>query len=811
MHKLLPILVLVLWRAALLAQVVGYVPDTSSARAVIIGVSNYQDESINDLTYADVDAQLFADFLQSPAGGSLADQHLRLLTNEQATLARIEAALSWLVKDVQESGLAIIYFAGHGDVENESEQGTAYLLAHDTPKNNYPLNALSLDFLDQKITKLAAKNVRVVVISDACHSGSLAGDANNGRQATARKLMQRQGDELKILSCQPYELSQEGTEWGGGHGVFSYYLIDGLKGLADADDNDVVDLHELELFLQDEVWKATGRTQHPDIFGGYKREAVAIVNKEIVVDFRSREKKSIQGDYVQDYLNKLASEESRKRYLRFDRALKRGRFIKPSGKSAADYYHQILADSTLFPLRGIIDESFTIALVDSVQQAINAYLDADPGELAQRVLFSEKYREFPRYLQQVADILGPEDTRYEPTLAKQYYFEGLVLRLEAEQQFGVDSIYQQALGWQLKALEKEDKAAYIYNELGILKRRLGQTTQAAEFLHKAAKLAPTWAIPYNNLAILHKNNKEPQLAKKFYQKAIALKESFSSAYANLGNIYNNSKPSQVDSAEFMYLKAIEFGNNYPDNHYNLAVLYNKSKDSLRKAQAEWEFRKVLQLDGRYWKAYWGLGNMFLNIGKVDSAIAVYQRGLVVAPQEAVLHRHLGLAYANKDNMASIAEKAYLSSLLLNPSYLSPYLDLGYLYPGEFRWLTVLGSNNLEKAEKYALADKIGLQFYREKKYENALMAFQFAIELDDQNPLAYFHQTVAYTKLENVEKACWKSLKTTLRVAQKADENYFSKMVKTRAFAELRTDKRFPALMQRHYPEQWVEHAKTAE
>ncbi|MEL6274214.1 MAG: caspase family protein, partial [Bacteroidota bacterium] len=159
MHKLLPILVLVLWRAALLAQVVGYVPDTSSARAVIIGVSNYQDESINDLTYADVDAQLFADFLQSPAGGSLADQHLRLLTNEQATLARIEAALSWLVKDVKESGLAIIYFAGHGDVENESEQGTAYLLAHDTPKNNYPLNALSLDFLDQKITKLAAKNV----------------------------------------------------------------------------------------------------------------------------------------------------------------------------------------------------------------------------------------------------------------------------------------------------------------------------------------------------------------------------------------------------------------------------------------------------------------------------------------------------------------------------------------------------------------------------------------------------------------------------------------------------------------------------
>ncbi|MBK8702498.1 MAG: hypothetical protein IPN33_02030 [Saprospiraceae bacterium] len=152
-------------------------------------------------------------------------------------------------------------------------------------------------------------------------------------------------------------------------------------------------------------------------------------------------------------------------------------------------------------MRSIIDERLTVVLLDSVQQAINAYLNTDPQELAQRDRFDKKYSRFPAYLSRAAKILSPNDARYRQTLAKQYYFEGLVLRLEAEQLDGSDSLCQLALEKQQQALEYEDRAAYIYNELGFLLLELGQPEQGLEQLRRAISLSPTWAIPYNNLGI----------------------------------------------------------------------------------------------------------------------------------------------------------------------------------------------------------------------------------------------------------------------------------------------------------------------
>lgn len=43
--------------------------------AAVIGISDYQDEAITDLLFADKDAEAFANFLRSTAGGTLDDDH----------------------------------------------------------------------------------------------------------------------------------------------------------------------------------------------------------------------------------------------------------------------------------------------------------------------------------------------------------------------------------------------------------------------------------------------------------------------------------------------------------------------------------------------------------------------------------------------------------------------------------------------------------------------------------------------------------------------------------------------------------------
>jgi uncharacterized caspase-like protein len=109
--------------------------DTGETYAVVVGISDYQDEGIPDLRFADKDAEAFAGFLQSPAGGSLDEDHLKILLNEQATMAQFAIALDWLMEKIGENDQAIIYFSGHGDVEKRTLTQPGFLLCWDaTPK-----------------------------------------------------------------------------------------------------------------------------------------------------------------------------------------------------------------------------------------------------------------------------------------------------------------------------------------------------------------------------------------------------------------------------------------------------------------------------------------------------------------------------------------------------------------------------------------------------------------------------------------------------------------------------------------------------
>ena len=108
---------------------------TGTTRAVVIGISDYQ--RIPDLQYADRDAIAFANWLQSPSGGNLPPENIQLLTNEQATSGQMGAAIEGLLEVCKEDDKAIIYFSGHGDVENKTMFNRGYLLAYDSPPVSY--------------------------------------------------------------------------------------------------------------------------------------------------------------------------------------------------------------------------------------------------------------------------------------------------------------------------------------------------------------------------------------------------------------------------------------------------------------------------------------------------------------------------------------------------------------------------------------------------------------------------------------------------------------------------------------------------
>jgi uncharacterized caspase-like protein len=66
-----------------------------------------------------------------------------------------------------------------------------------------------------------------------------------------------------FTSCEGYEVSRESDKWGGGHGIFTWALLDGLNGKADADNDGIVSLGELLDYVDITVRRETANEQHP--------------------------------------------------------------------------------------------------------------------------------------------------------------------------------------------------------------------------------------------------------------------------------------------------------------------------------------------------------------------------------------------------------------------------------------------------------------------------------------------------------------------------------------------------------------------
>ncbi|HNU88489.1 MAG TPA: caspase family protein, partial [Ferruginibacter sp.] len=157
------------------AQTVNQDSATGNVYALLVGISKYSDPDIPPLQFADRDAVVFADFLQSKAGGSVPKDNIRLLTNANASTAAVTMAIKWLVRTCKKGDLVFFYFSGHGDLESITMFNQAYLICYNTPVESYESMSLSVNYLNDIAFTLSAKTgVNVVLITDACHSGKMA-------------------------------------------------------------------------------------------------------------------------------------------------------------------------------------------------------------------------------------------------------------------------------------------------------------------------------------------------------------------------------------------------------------------------------------------------------------------------------------------------------------------------------------------------------------------------------------------------------------------------------------------------------------
>ncbi|WP_170110201.1 tetratricopeptide repeat protein [Flavilitoribacter nigricans] len=628
---------------------------TSAVRAVIVGISDYQ--NISDLDYADRDAEALAAYLRSSAGGEVPDSNIRLLLNEEATQMQLAMALDWLQEESQPGDRAYIYFSGHGDVEKKTARQRGFLLTYDAPNTTYMAGgAFPILFLQDIIGVLSSeKDVEVILMADACRAGKLAGNSIGGNHVTAEKLAESYANEIKILSCQQDELSQEGERWGGGRGVFSYHLIEGLIGLADASGDSEVDLREIRNYLESQVGQETAGNQFPLVVGDLGH-ALAKVNNESLARLKEEKSELVMKEAVA-MKNRGGSRPDPdtliwQQYLAFNEAVKDKHLLYPEGGAAYTIYQKIAGETILRPYRDEMKRKLAVALHDEAQQAINAYLSTPQEELLKRWSHDDRYTYYPQYLGVAADLLGKDHFMYEDLRTRQLYFEGLELRLKGEQE-KKKTLFQEALAKQQAVIGQDSSAAYAFNELGLLYRRLGEEKMATAYLDEAHENSPTWVLPMANLVGNYAELGKLEEAREMAKEALALDSSFTLIYHNLAYTYEIEE--NWEKAIEYYKKGVSFNPEYAPSYYNIGLAYYHRDELAETEKYFLEYaEKLADTDASIWS---DLGYIASVQEKWDNAEQYFKKALTVNPDYELTYLNLGEFYLNNNRLAE-AEEAY---------------------------------------------------------------------------------------------------------------------------------------------------------
>ncbi len=249
--------------------------ENNNAVALIVGITNYK--NIPLAIYADNDAKMFSDFAYRSLGVSR--DKIKLLVNETANFVEIKKTIKrWLQNEIKSGETDVyIFFAGHGLVSDN--QKDLYLLPYDGEPTLLDDTSLKRSELFSIISESNPKSVTAFL--DTCYSGLTRENKMLIASARPLKIVAEENTipmNINLITAAANNEIANGLE-AAEHGMFSYYLMEGLSGNADIDNDKNITLGELYSYLSEKVKDKSsklGRQQNPQLSGDKDKVLVSL-------------------------------------------------------------------------------------------------------------------------------------------------------------------------------------------------------------------------------------------------------------------------------------------------------------------------------------------------------------------------------------------------------------------------------------------------------------------------------------------------------------------------------------------------------
>jgi tetratricopeptide (TPR) repeat protein len=671
--------------------------------ALVIGISNYQN-NIPNLKYAAADAKTFADFLESPRGGGLtlcsdtpsADCQLRLLTDKQATLAHVAGSFdSFIMQHASPANRLIVFIAAHGvypKIEEGFKPGAAILrqpviLTSDSDYSDAKVTGYLMSELRDDAARAALAYGGVIVFADVCRAGNLypSPEKSVGLQpAVAKALSSAQIGFL--MASQGDKDSYESSKFGGGHGAFSYSVLDYLTSgslptrLTFVDVQSAVVKRVRDLTLKRQVPDIQPPHNGPEtpIVYDTKQKTIPKLGKAtpLTPDDTRRPKKTVPIG--------LRGPGPPQQPASSDDLISTGRLRSDEPASAWQELERLKNDPAIPPdLVEAYRERLRTALEDRGQTIMLKYLRGD--QIEPRVEdFQQCAADFEAALE-----LNPRSSFNRS--------RALFCRARAMMFGRLEKDYADAIDLLQQSIRLDATRSYAYNALGIAyleqikapsDERLLPLAEAA--FHDAIHYSPYWAYPWHNLALLLSERGNYAASVDCYRKAIELAPEYPYLPYNLGLLFqrtNRLKDAQaqyqqaymdalnsrdyfvqvhgagrlqeeaealnalgtimekqsIQKAKDKYQQAIDANQEIISARHNLANLIALTEPSSNRPEELW--KELLAKKSDYSPALAGFSRYLFNHGRFQEAAAEYEVLLKLADDSAAAHRGFGAVLA----------------------------------------------------------------------------------------------------------------------------------------------------------------------
>jgi tetratricopeptide (TPR) repeat protein len=599
--------------------------------ALVVGIGNYQNlAAAQQLQFPERDAEAIYSILISTEGGNFRAENVHKVVGAKATLARLRHELEeWLPSVTKDDDRVLIYFAGHGFVYG----GKAYLAPYDIDLKNIAATGYAMDALGRDMG-VKIKGKWKVLLTDSCHSGAINPDADiqliNGTLGNLNKSL------FSLTASRDRERSFESKDWGGGHGIFTYYVVKGLEGTADESGDGVVTADELAEYVRRNVREVTGGQQNPTSdrgsfdtnmllsyvpsnvkpgappppkFGTLILEA-NMSEVEVFVDGKSV---GVLAKGAPLTLPGLAPG------VHTIKAVKMG--YEPDGPREEMVYP---GQETTVSIKILIAKRRNKAALDALDKGLEYYSKGSADNYRRAVTYFEKsFTIDPSYSQAALYLGRTYNALFEEQQAEKYFRKAIEIDpdyLEAHSSFAgmlldignVDeSIRQLNI-----CVQRDDKHAMSWYLLAEAYRMKEAFPQSIESARKAIQLTPNKAEAHFWLA-----------------------ESL-----RLSGSYDESKTEYLQ-----YLKLSDFDSKLAGqlNYYVLGYLTGFGRKKRAAQQDIWKDMRSL--------AYFGLCDAERKQSRFDQAIAYCEKSLGYSADDPYVHLALGLALAKKAQQNGIVE------------------------------------------------------------------------------------------------------------------------------------------------------------